>query len=74
MAAMLAATPALAAAEKQDDSTKVICKRFPVTGSLVQSTRECKTKADWERAAEGSQREMERRMEMKGFSVDPGGG
>jgi hypothetical protein len=37
-------------AEKASDpAEKVICKRFNETGSLVKSTRVCKTKADWER-------------------------
>ncbi|MBB3695771.1 hypothetical protein [Sphingomonas sp. BK580] len=32
-----------------DPADKVICKRFTKTGSLVDSTRVCKTKADWQR-------------------------
>jgi hypothetical protein len=37
--------------EKASDSaTKVICKRFLETGSLVRGYRLCKTKAEWERA------------------------
>ncbi len=31
-----------------DDSGKVICKKFPETGSLVRTYRICKTKAEWE--------------------------
>ena len=34
-----------AAADKQD---RVICKSFPVIGSLVATTKECKTKRQWE--------------------------
>ena len=33
------------AADKQD---RVICKTFPVLGSLVATTRECRTKRQWE--------------------------
>lgn len=52
----LSATAALSApgtneaGEKASDSgDKVICKRFVRTGSLVDGTRECKTKREWER-------------------------
>ncbi|MDO7841576.1 hypothetical protein [Sphingomonas immobilis] len=31
-----------------DADDKVICKRFTVTGSLVASRKECKTKREWE--------------------------
>ena len=34
-----------AAADKQD---RVVCKSFPVIGSLVATTRECRTKRQWE--------------------------
>lgn len=34
-----------AAADKQD---RVICKSFPVIGSLVATTKECRTKRQWE--------------------------
>jgi hypothetical protein len=34
------------AAEARD---KVVCKRFPRTGSLADSYRTCKTKAEWDR-------------------------
>lgn len=30
-------------------SDKVICKRFPKTGSLADTYRTCKTKREWER-------------------------
>lgn len=32
-----------------DAADKVICKRFTKTGSLVDSERVCKTKAEWQR-------------------------
>lgn len=36
--------------EKSADSAeKMICKRFPETGSLVKTYRICKTKREWER-------------------------
>jgi hypothetical protein len=38
------------AAERAADSPeKLICKRFPKTGSLIGNERICKTKADWQR-------------------------
>lgn len=38
-----------AAERAADPQDRMICKRFAVTGSLVDSTRTCKTKRDWER-------------------------
>jgi hypothetical protein len=36
-------------AERSTDSLdKVVCKRFEVTGSLVSTRKECKTKREWE--------------------------
>jgi hypothetical protein len=44
------AAPANSDVERANDSpTKVICKRFVKTGSLVDSYRTCKTKAEWAR-------------------------
>jgi hypothetical protein len=43
------AKPRDAAERAADPADKVICKRFTKTGSLVDSTRVCKTKADWQR-------------------------
>jgi hypothetical protein len=31
-----------------EDRSRVICKKFPETGSLVKTYRVCKTKAEWE--------------------------
>jgi TonB family protein len=42
-----AATPVAVA--DAGDGEKVVCKKFASTGSLVQSTRVCKTKRDWAR-------------------------
>lgn len=63
--AMLAATAlSLGAAQAQrapshdeaekaaGDKSKMICKRFVRTGSLVDGYRACKTKGDWERERE----------------------
>jgi hypothetical protein len=55
--APLLALPFLAAAAPQRDEPeraadplgKVICKKFLRTGSLVDSYRVCKSKADWQR-------------------------
>ncbi len=45
-----AAAPQAEQGEKATDTrTKVICKRFLETGSLVRGYRICKIKIDWER-------------------------
>ncbi len=52
LAAMLAQAPAPqpnAGEKAADPGSKMICKKFLETGSLVRGHRECKTKADWER-------------------------
>ena len=52
-----AAAPAgtkLASAEA-DDLDKVVCKKYVKTGSLVQSTRTCKTRRDWAKQATKAQ-------------------
>ena len=41
-----AAPPAKVASANDDN--RIICKKFPVTGSLVQSTRVCKEKHYWD--------------------------
>jgi hypothetical protein len=59
-AAFLANASAASAAEAAadaperaaDSSDKVICKKFLVTGSLVQSYKTCKRKGEWERERE----------------------
>ena len=32
-----------------DPQSRMICKTFPVTGSLISTYRACKTKHDWDR-------------------------
>jgi hypothetical protein len=39
-----------------DAPDKVICKRYPVTGSLVQTRKVCGTKEDWVKMRENLQR------------------
>jgi hypothetical protein len=58
--ASLVAVPAVLHAEHQgqkfndapekvaDSEDKIVCKHFPVTGSLVDSYRVCKPKREWE--------------------------
>jgi hypothetical protein len=48
-----ASSPAANTPEKAaDPKDKVICKRFTRIGSLVDSYRTCKTKAEWDRERE----------------------
>jgi hypothetical protein len=49
-AAQSAPTARADAPEKSADAReKVVCKRFPRTGSLADSYRTCKTKGEWDR-------------------------
>ncbi|MEO5867031.1 MAG: hypothetical protein ABIS14_01370 [Sphingomonas sp.] len=49
----MASAHAVSAGERaSDDPNKMICKRFVEIGSLVGTTRTCKTKADWARDRE----------------------
>jgi hypothetical protein len=45
---------------KEKDPNQVVCRRQEVTGSLVRSTKVCRTRADWERARDDAQKEGER--------------
>jgi hypothetical protein len=63
---MLCATAAQAAPRQADTpervadaGDKIVCKRFAKTGSLVDSYRTCKTKAEWERERDNL-RELDR--------------
>lgn len=48
-AAQSAPRPADAPERAADARDKVVCKRFTRTGSLADSYRTCKTKAEWDR-------------------------
>jgi hypothetical protein len=52
-----------------DDPNKVICKKFLETGSLVKSTRVCKTKIEWQRGRD----DVRSRMTMNGQQSCGGG-
>jgi hypothetical protein len=39
-----------------DAPDKMICKRYPETGSLVRTVKVCATKADWEKKRQDLQR------------------
>jgi hypothetical protein len=59
--AVAGATPAHAeprsgaSANSQDSRDRIICRRFLRTGSLVDSYRTCKTRAEWDREHENLQ-------------------
>lgn len=50
IAGSVAAEPQRESEKAADPSSKVICKRFTETGSLVRSYKMCKTKLDWQRS------------------------
>jgi hypothetical protein len=60
-APLLAAASADAGAEKLDpkDPNYVRCRKIQVTGSLVKKERICKTNAEWARANEDAQKNVE---------------
>ena len=48
----------LAGERASDDPSKIVCKRFAKTGSLVGTVKTCKTKADWERERDAYRQQM----------------
>ena len=60
-APLLAAASADAGVEKLDpkDPNYVRCRKIQVTGSLVKKERICKTNAEWARANEDAQKNVE---------------
>jgi hypothetical protein len=74
----VAAAPPLGPAPKlaRDDPNRVVCRRFPVTGSLVQTVKMCKTNAEWRGQARDAQDEATQ-MQQRGLinscgSSEPG--
>lgn len=55
-AAPTAVTPGSVKATPPAAEEKMICKREPVTGSLVTFKRTCMTRRDWDRTTEGMQK------------------
>ena len=52
-AAVAQSAPSASSGQKGADSRdKLVCKRFPKTGSLVASYRTCKPESEWERERE----------------------
>lgn len=50
------AAPGRVEATPQTANEKMICKRQPVTGSLVTFKKTCMTRRDWDRTTEGMQK------------------
>lgn len=67
-----AANPA-PAAEADPNADKLICRKRAEVGSLVRKTKECHTKAEWDRIAESQQRGTRRMQDelMGGMRCDP---
>lgn len=51
----------------------VRCKRFAVTGSLVQKERVCKTNAEWRASAEQQNREADDMITRSRAGMNPNG-
>lgn len=58
-------------ASSRNDQDRLICRRLPETGSLVQARRQCFTRAEWDQIAE-SQRRGAGRM-IQELTERPGG-
>ena len=75
MAALsLASVAAAGTAQQQDHDApkeKMVCKRQEVTGSLVATRKECRSRADWNRLAQNQRATAERLVESNrpGFGV-----
>jgi hypothetical protein len=50
--------PATATASA-DDANKVICRRYKVTGSLIETTRVCHTRDEWRRIISENRKDTE---------------
>lgn len=58
-----AGAPALAqtaTSASANDPNRLICRRIQETGSLVRTTRQCFTRAEWDRIAETARRGAQR--------------
>ena len=62
-AAMAAETAGAAQASNALDDNRIICKKTLDTGSLVRKTKECFTKAQWDRIAESQRRGNEKMVD-----------
>ena len=45
---------------KTDPQNKIVCKFINTTGSRLSRDRECRTRAEWERASEAARDDVER--------------
>ena len=61
--AMAADTPGAAQASNAVDDQTVICRKTLETGSLVRKTKQCFTKAEWDRIAETQRRGNEKMVD-----------
>jgi hypothetical protein len=75
LAAMLIAQPVFAAdkpasrqqaSNSKDDPNKIICRKYKVTGSLIDTKRVCHTRADWKRLTQEARRTTEDIQDMRG--------
>lgn len=55
-----AATAQGQSATSANDPNRLICRRIQETGSLVRTTRQCFTRAEWDRIAETARRGAQR--------------
>jgi hypothetical protein len=61
--AFAADTSGAAQASNAVDDNRVICKKTLETGSLVRKTKQCFTKAEWDRIAESQRRGSEKMVD-----------
>lgn len=58
-----AAEPGAAAAANSVNDKRIICRKTPVTGSLIKKERQCFTKAEWDHVAEVQRRGNEKMVD-----------
>ncbi len=75
LSAVVLASPVLAQSphgprKSSDDPNKMICRKFPVTGSLTQTKRICHTRAQWKELGEAARRDTETMQTSKNGVVN----
>jgi hypothetical protein len=52
-----------------NDPNKLICRKYPVTGSLVATTKVCHTRAEWSHLSDQARRDTEQLQDPKNGTV-----
>ena len=67
--------PSAKAAKEAPRAEKVVCRSINTTGSLIASDRVCKTRAEWDREADETARDIDQQTKRAtGVRIDPSTG